>query len=272
MSIKDILCHLDLSARSDARLQMALQLAKRFGARLSAVVVVPMLDTLASADTGATAVALATQLSELESEVAGAKTKFLKTLDQHGLTGEFHKVRGPVMPAVTRWARAVDLVILGQHDPDYPSELTAPEDVVLSCGRPVLIVPYTGHFEKLGQSVLIAWNGSREATRAAHDALPLMARPAFATVWSADPPTETKNQFGNELSQHLLRHGIDGRAEWVDARDTGVVNALLSRAVDLGADLIVMGAYGHSRLRETILGGATRDMLREMTLPTLMAH
>jgi nucleotide-binding universal stress UspA family protein len=100
----------------------------------------------------------------------------------------------------------------------------------------------------------------------------VIARPAFATVLSATPPAEADSRLGNDVSRHLLRHGIDGKAEWVDAKDIGGADAILSRAVDLGADLIIMGAYGHSRLRETFLGGTTRDMLRTMTIPTLMAH
>jgi len=155
-----------------------------------------------------------------------------------------------------------------------PGELAfLPEELALGVGRPVLVVPRYGTFETVGQRVLIAWNGSREATRAVNDAIPILKMATKVTVLSVDPEGEPDRRLpGADLALHLARHGIAAEAESTQALDIGVGDVLLSRAADLGADLIVMGAYGHSRLREMMLGGATRHLLQHMTVPVLMSH
>jgi nucleotide-binding universal stress UspA family protein len=133
-------------------------------------------------------------------------------------------------------------------------------------------VPYAGRFDRVGETVLIAWNGSRESSRALHDALPLMATPGAVTALTVNAsPTESEALTGDVVS-HLAHHGLETKVELVETKELGASDVVLSRVADLGADLIVMGAYGHSRLREMILGGMTRDMLRHMTVPVLMAH
>ena len=148
------------------------------------------------------------------------------------------------------------------------------EDVILGCGRPVLMVPYAGHFEQVGSTVLVAWNDSREATRALHDSLSLMATTSTLTVMTVirNVGEEQDDESRGELVRHLARHGLTARSETSVAQEVDTAGVVLSRAADLTADLLVMGAYGHSRLRETILGGMTRDILEHMTVPVLMAH
>jgi nucleotide-binding universal stress UspA family protein len=145
--------------------------------------------------------------------------------------------------------------------------------LALGVGRPVLVVPRYGTFERLGERVLIAWNGSREATRAVHDAIPILKRAITVTVLSIDPEVDSPPRTPSaDITLHLARHGIAAEAASTSSVDFGVGNALLSRAADLGADLIVMGAYGHSRMREMVLSGATRHLLQNMTVPVLMSH
>jgi nucleotide-binding universal stress UspA family protein len=175
-------------------------------------------------------------------------------------------------------ARYADLAILGQLDPDRgDSELTKPrpEQVALVSGRPVLVVPYAGHFDSIGRRVLVAWNASREAARAVSDAMPLLAAAELVTVLTIDPregPNGHGEIPGADISLHLARRGVKAETDRTVSAGLPVGEVMLSRAADLGADLIVMGAYGHSRARELLLGGATRSLLRSMTVPVLMSH
>jgi nucleotide-binding universal stress UspA family protein len=121
--------------------------------------------------------------------------------------------------------------------------------------------------------VLVAWNGSREATRAVHDALPLLRRAEQVTVLSIDPdPAAERRLPGAHVSRHLTRHGVTVQSPTITGADGAVGDLLLSYVADHDIDLIVMGAYGHTRLREVVLGGATRTLLRHMTVPVLMSH
>ena len=171
-----------------------------------------------------------------------------------------------------------DLVVLGQPNPDVRAGGAfglRPEEIVLGGGRPVLVIPYAGDFAEVGQRVLVAWNGSREAARTLHDAMFLLEGAEAVTVIEADPPAAGAGPpiaDAAALAAMLTRRGIKATAETTTAGDIGVENLLLSRAADLSADLLVMGAYGHSRLREFVLGGVSRGIFRHMTVPVLMAH
>jgi nucleotide-binding universal stress UspA family protein len=174
-------------------------------------------------------------------------------------------------------ARYADLAIVGQLDPDNeaPGSPLSPADVLLDSGRPALVVPYVGRFADVGQRVLIGWNASREAARAVNDALPLLARAAQVTVLAVNPRVGTMHHGatpGADIAAHLARHGITVTVEIAHVTELDASDTLLNRAADLGADLIVTGAYGRSRMRELVLGGVTRDLLRRMTVPVFMSH
>jgi nucleotide-binding universal stress UspA family protein len=175
------------------------------------------------------------------------------------------------------------LLVIGQNDPDHFSPAVMDdftEDVVLHSARPVLIVPYVGHFPEVGKRILISWDASKEATRAIQYALPLLRQADIVQVviFNANRSTELHGEEpGADIALYLARHGIKVEvsqhqtgSDRQDKLDVG--NALLSLANDFSSDLLVMGAYGHSRFRETILGGVTRTILGSMTLPVLMAH
>jgi nucleotide-binding universal stress UspA family protein len=173
--------------------------------------------------------------------------------------------------------RYSDLIVVGQYNDAKPYESApgVPDDVIITVGRPVLVVPYIGASATLGDNVLVAWNASREAARAVNDALPLIedAHAVSAVVFdTATSDVEHADLPGADMSLHLARHGIDAQAQHIRAEGIDVGNMLLSRAADCGADLIVMGAYGHSRMREWMLGGVIRDLLRHMTVPVLLPH
>jgi nucleotide-binding universal stress UspA family protein len=154
------------------------------------------------------------------------------------------------------------------------AELDVGDRLAVAAGRPVLIVPNAGVYCGIGSRVVVAWNGRREATRAAFDALPLLQQAKDVKVLWIDPRSEDEDAgafAATDLCTALARHGI--ACEAVAAASDGNVGAtLLSCATEHRADLLVMGCYGHSRLTELVFGGATRHILRHMTIPVLMSH
>ena len=171
-------------------------------------------------------------------------------------------------------ARYADLTITNQIDPDSadaPRHRGLPIQLVMDSGRPMLVIPYAGKFTTMGERILVAWNGSREATRAVHDAMPFLKRADKVSVLSINP-RQQDHIAGFDISSQLARHGVNAEAVRTVSGDMSVGDLLLSEAADLSADMIVMGAYGHSRLREFILGGASQLILNSMTVPIFMSH
>jgi nucleotide-binding universal stress UspA family protein len=246
MSITAILVYVDTSPDSDERVDVAVRLARRCDAYLTA--------------------------AGVEEAAVGPRERFLRVLDQEQLSGEWQTIVGLPVSHMTWHAAGHDLLVLGQRNPTYSSGLDAPEDVILGCGRPALVVPYGRPVNPVGGPVLIAWNDSREAKRALQDALPLLALSDVVTVLLVNPEEDADIELQAEVVTHLARHGLSAFAESTRTASGVVQDAINKRAKELGAELIVMGAYGHSRLRETILGGTTHDMLLETTRTLLMSH
>ncbi len=173
-------------------------------------------------------------------------------------------------------ARYADLAIVGQADPDDGDVARdLPEEVTLSSGRPSLVIPYIGPAATLGQRVTVAWDASREAARAVNDAMPILERAQAVSVVTVNPrqqPFGHGEQPGADIALHLARHGVKVEVQQVESRDVDIANTILSHIADRSSDLLVMGAYGHSRLRELVLGGVTRTILRDMTVPVFIAH
>jgi nucleotide-binding universal stress UspA family protein len=197
-----------------------------------------------------------------------------------GLPGESRIVRTLDLDAADvfiQHARHADLTILSQADPEEMSALRGQftADVLMGSGRPAIVIPYIGPAPTLGQRILIAWDGGREATRAVNDALPLLKRAQAVTVLSVNPDVSSngdRRDPGADISLHLARHGVNVTAARTVAREISVGDVILADIADNGIDLLVMGAYGHSRLRELVLGGVTRHLLEHMTAPVLMSH
>ena len=193
---------------------------------------------------------------------ARPNTRFHEATRRRGIQGEWRVDTGDIIGITKLHARYADLTIVGQGIDlkDAPYDLRfLPQELALGVGRPVLVVPRYGTFDTVGERVLVAWNGSREATRAVHDALPILKLATTVTVLSIDPERDTGERMPSaDIALHLARHGVAAEGMSTLGLDISVGDLLLSRAADLGADLIVMGAYGHSRVREMVLGGATR--------------
>lgn len=278
MALKDLLVYVDDSKANPARIDAAVRLAVEHEAHLTGLYVAPD----QSAMTLYTEAHIPGEILEAQRQAAveragEARTVFEAATGKAGLFSEWRFVEGDFIRTLSLHARYTDLLIIGQSDPSDDMSVTrgAVEQVLLDVGRPVLVIPYIGAPKVLGERVLVAWNASREAMRAIHDAMPILERAKAVRVLSINPPRGPSGEGeapGADISHHLARHNVKAEAVHVEAEDIAAGEVLLSRAADQQADLIVMGAYGHSRYRELILGGATRSLLEAMTIPVLMSH
>jgi nucleotide-binding universal stress UspA family protein len=280
MAIRDILVHLDATAPSQARLDLAAALARRLGAQLTGLAVIEIaLPPIASPDGGGAALGplLDAMRRDALAEAEGLRTAFEATLRRTDTGGSWVQVEGITAEPVARHGRHADLIVLGQEQPGgaTPTAAAVIEAALFSSGRPVLVVPHAGRFADVGRRAVIGWNARREATRALHDALPLLADGGFATVLTVDAEPGTdghRGQPGADIARHLERHGLRTAVENATSGGLDAADLMLNHAAESAADLLVIGAYGHSRLRELVLGGVTRSILRQMTLPVLMSH
>lgn len=279
MSYKTILVHVDHSRHAPQRIRVAAEIALRDNAHLVGLAMTGVSRYLLDSDTvDQQEPVLLTHISALKKQAEQALEKYEELVRQMGvLSWEKRLVDDEPAGGVSLEARYADLVVLGQTDTDevLPAMMSDfPEYVVMYAGRPVLIVPYAGSFEHIGKKILVAWDGSMEASRAINGALPFLrqAQEVKVVVFNAEKQVNVHGeQPGADIALYLARHGVnvDVLQETTD-QDSG--NALLSLAADTFADLLVMGCYAHSRFREVLLGGASRTVLESMTLPVLMAH
>ena len=279
MSYKTILVHVDQSPHAAARIALAVDLAASQQAHL-----------VGSALTGITAEYYRNmnvtfggpltqeQLDERKHDAEQALDGFERQARAAGISYERRCSNDEADVGLVQQVRYADLVVLSQTDPGLSGPAffaQLPEHVALHGGRPVLVVPYAGAYHHLDRHALAAWDGSRAATRAVTDALPLLHNSAQVTLalFERASNAQPADLPGADIAPYLARHDV--RLEVVQQTthagfDVGA--ALLSLAADQGADLLVMGAYGHQRWREILLGGVTRRVLQSMTLPVLMAH
>jgi nucleotide-binding universal stress UspA family protein len=278
LSYKSILVQVDHAKACPARIDAAIDLALRHEAHLTGLYLIVE-------PTGASFVRgyLPLEIREAaiaEAEEAGREVlaRFSAAAGRNQLSFDTRIDRGfdvDLAGIFGLHARYADLAVVGQEDPDEPSPGQQPGPLVLSCGRPVLLIPYVGAGKTLGQRVVVAWDASREAARAVRDALPILKQASSVSVVSVNPrPADFGHGDvpGADIALYLARHGVKVDVQHIETRDLDVGNALLSHVAGEAADLLVMGGYGHSRLREIMLGGVTRTILHDMTVPVLMAH
>ena len=273
---KTLLVPVDASERSARSIEVACQMGARFDAHVIGLYVQPMSyippELYAYGSTASFA-----QFEEKMQEVAGAARAIFDSASSRSTrcSLEWRACKGDAAAVVITHARYADLVIINQTDVNTEGGSNFADTLLLSVHRPVLLVPYVGNLSSMGTRILVCWNASHEAARAVTDALPLLQGASRVTVLTIDArayETGHGKQPGADLALFLARHGVNVDVKQTVSSGLDHGNVILSRAADEGADLIVMGAYGHSRLRETILGGATRTVLRSMTVPVLMSH
>jgi nucleotide-binding universal stress UspA family protein len=282
MSYKSIVVQLDMSARAHPRLEYALRLATQFDAHLTGVFSAFAPDPRSFYVMAGTADYYEEHRKVLQERHGALERIFHAELLRAGVRGQWIDYPGYAGEAIPRYARYADLVIAGQDDPNDPEAFVAdhfPETLVMTSGRPVLLIPYTGVFPTLGANIMVAWNGSRESARAVQDAMPLLQRAEKVTVVrlnesKGEPGASPVSRIpGADIAFLLARHDVKAEVAALDGgNDVPMGDLLISRASDLDADLIVMGAYGHSRWQELVMGGATRTLLGSMTIPVLMSH
>ena len=278
MSYKTILAYLNDKRRAEAILEPAVQLAGRndshlIGMHVYAGVPAPPVPLPYGSDV-MKAVAAAQQ-RETE-EIANI---FSRMTAKRPFVAEWRAEKGPrVDPTsvVIEHSRSADLIIAGQTDPDWDTSplQDVAEHLALGSGRPVLVVPYVGRYPEIGRNVVIAWKPGRESARAVFDALPVLKQAEQVQILEIDEGGARRNgaSADNSIAVALARHGIKPTVRTSIAGDISVGDEILSRLADMGADLLVMGAYGHSRMRELLFGGVTRHIAKHMTVPTLFSH
>ncbi|HEX6979009.1 MAG TPA: universal stress protein [Alphaproteobacteria bacterium] len=276
MPFKDLLVHVGTDRANDDRLDYALRFAQIHEAHLTALYspAVRAIPTFVAAQLPQ---AVADESARMTEEIASRLEGQVRTAgDRAGVALEWRLVRDAMPEAAMVHARHADLTIIGQgadEEDDRPNlSRIVVENLLLGSGRPILVVPSYGRFPTVGERVLVAWNATREAARALNDALPILKRARTVTVLSVDPPDAARRIPGADVALHLARHGVKVEATSTYAEDIDVGDVLLSRAADLGADMIVSGGYGHARAREVVFGGVTRHLLAHMTVPVFMSH
>jgi nucleotide-binding universal stress UspA family protein len=275
--IKDLVVNLTVGNGRDAAAQFAISIAARFEAHIAGVafaydpVITPtVLDGLSATWVDA-------QRAENRAAAQEAVDRFEAAARREGLSAEHRIVEANLGVAATlfgRIARCFDLAVVGQTDPErvLPDDLLI-EAVLFESGRPAVVVPYIQREALKLSHVLVCWDGSHNAARAIADSLPFLIRAKKVQIVTVASSEDKADELpGTDLGEHLVRHGLNVEVKPLVAAHIDISNAILSYAADCGADFIVMGGYGHSRLREFVLGGATRGILQSMTVPVLMAH
>lgn len=281
MSLKDILVHVDHTRGCEERIHAALKLADLHDAHLTALYIItrPVIPTYIIAQLGQDV--LKAQEDAANKLAQDMKKMFEGLSAQYTVKTEWRNAEGDLIEQVLLHARYCDLTVLGQRDPDADDEAPGasemPDAILLRSGRPIIVIPYVGTFKTLGKHVMVAWDGSRLATRAVNDAIPVMKGAKKVDVLAVNPQDANRIQKhgavpGADMALHLARHDIKAEAEHIASGELSAGDTLLSYAADSSIDLIVMGGYGHNRWREVVLGGVTRHMLQHMTVPVFMTH
>jgi nucleotide-binding universal stress UspA family protein len=281
MTYKTILVHLDCSSRSNERLDLGFSLAASQDAHLVGYFALSATQIPGYVRAAAGPIIEETERHLRKESAESVEAAFRAAMARNpGVKTEWRVSLGDALDPVRLSARCADLVVLGQRPPAEEDDSGLAPDFIpgllLSAGRPLLIVPNAGRYPSVGKRALVAWNGGREAARAVVDALPLLRHSESVQVVvfeSGKGGGDHGEVAGADISLYLARHGVKVTAAQ-QQRSAGVdIGAqILSRAADLDADLLVMGGYGHSRWREFLMGGATRTVLESMTLPVLMSH
>jgi nucleotide-binding universal stress UspA family protein len=272
--IKDVV--VNLSRGQDFAADYAVSLGASFGAHLVGVSFIydPVIPdgTLG----GIPVDVIELQREENSREAKAAAERFDARAKAAGVSVETRLLEGSVGGGATRFgemARRFDLAVIGQAQREHgASEELMIEAALFESGRPLVVVPYIQKQELKLDRVIVGWDGSRTAARAVADAMPFLERAKAVDIVVVAEERKQEEIAGTSMIAHLARHGITATARHTAKGDISVENVILSYAADNAADFLVMGGYGHSRLREFILGGVTRGILASMTLPVLMSH
>ena len=279
MKYKNILTHLDNSSGCRNRLEIAFGMARDFDAELTGIFVVPTY-IVPSYVEAQISVDLMTDITEKAlARAEETVASYRKMAEEAHVTLQTAVVEGQIIPILREHSKYSDLLILGQDHPEDPDNASygLADSLLFEGACACLVAPHSGKLAIPGKRALITWNASREAARALREAMPLLQRADTVVVLSSEPD-DGNNELANghphaQAVLHLLKsHGIEAVSSGISNPDMSPTDAIIAQAVEMNADLIVMGAYGHTRLREIILGGVTRDLLKRAPTCLLLAH
>jgi len=275
MSYKDLQVYVGNDASCTKRLHVAADMAARLNAHLTGVFSRPELHLpsyFATSHTVWLSSVEADYKKQIDAAEHEARQLFDEASSQYQVDTTWRAATGDIYASLTKEAGYADLLVLGQADPkDVTNRQDLTDHIVMTTGRPCLVVPYIGAHENVGKHPLVAWNGTKESNRALHDALPLLERAETVTIMLAESD-EGNDLPDTRIAQHLARHDVQVMTKTLRAKKRDISNTFLSYLADNDHDLLVMGAYGHSKLREVVLGGMTREIMQQMTVPVLMSH
>ena len=275
--IKDIVVNLTIGVERDGAANYAVSLASIFKAHLVGVAFVYDPKVSVNLIVGIPAELIDAQRAATKHLANEAVARFKELGKQAGVMTESQMIDvapGHVGDTFGRLARSFDLSVIRQAEPNKAEqEVPIIEGALFESGRSVIVVPYVQTQGAKFNCVMVGWDGSRAAARAIGDAMPVLERAKMIEIFTVVAgPTKNTELPGIDIGQHLSRHGLKVEVKRIPADGINVPEAILSHAADISADFMVMGGYGHSRLREYVLGGATRGILASMTLPTLMSN
>ncbi len=280
MTYKTILVSLNDVDRIDEIAGLACLLAVQFEAHIIGIFVTPMMPNYAMPDAYITPDVFEAHDAGYRERAEKARALFEGHAAREGLSGDFRHIKGEsvaISGSIIDHGRQADLVVVGQHKPEgtIGIEPDFVSTVVMELGRPILVVPFAGHFASVGERIVVGWNASQEASRAVFDALPFLTRSSEVSVTWTDPQAESDQAGdfpGSEIATSLARHGVKATISSAPSGEISAGDAILNYAADCDADLVVIGAYGHSRFREYVFGGVTNTFLNHMTMPVLMSR
>jgi nucleotide-binding universal stress UspA family protein len=275
--LKDIVVNLTPGRPRDPAADYAISLASQFSAHLTGIAFALEPAIPAGAMGGIAGDVIDSAIAEAERQAKDALAAFETAAKKQGVLSEKQVVTALVADAVNRFgqiARHFDMSVVLQPDPDSASANDLfMESVLFGSGRPIVVVPYIQREPAKLDHIVCCWDGSATAARAIGDAAPFLAKAKTVELLIVTNGSESRNEeVGADMATHLARHKLNVTLQRISSGDIDVGNAILSYAADRAADFLVMGGYGHSRWREFFLGGATRQILSSMTLPTLMSH
>lgn len=283
MALRNLLLSLDHTRACAGRVDAAISLARAHEAHLAALYCIGVYHLPGWATWPGIPEAEARHTDDEHAERALAT--FREKAEAAGISYETRTVRvaaETIADVFSVHARYTDLAIVGQVDPDdLPiGGYHMVQHVLLACGRPVLVIPYIGPpridgMASFGRQIMVAWDAGREATRAVNDALPFLERADHVDLITINPVKGVRHhgeEPGADIAVHLARHDIEVDVKQEEVRELVAADILLARLADAGSDMLVMGGYAHSRVRDFVLGGVTRELLEQMPVPVLMSH
>lgn len=274
--MKTILVHADLGKAFSSRIAFAVRQAKKHNSRLQGLYVIPLFQMAGYSKYTFPKEVLEARVAAEQEEANFAKAVFDQAVEGANIESSWSVETGDLVDTLCGVARTSNMLIMGQRD---TSDLklvdgVSPDRVILRAGRPVLVTPHVEFDERAGSHVMVAWDGSRESARALHDALPLLIKAEQVDIVTF---SEKKSKAAGvasleSVTAFLIEYGVKVNGETLMLDELGVGDALLNRVVDRGANMLVMGGYGRSRLREVVLGGVTRTILDHCSIPVMMSR